>query len=225
MSFPKRRDRRNPFSRLAAMPGRAPIRALACALAISLTGCGSDGGGTIPESDATQMLGLLSVAESDLQSGNCDLLTSRANKFASMVEALPSSVDDSVRSELDEAAQNLTDLADEPDQCQGATGATGAQGTETTEPTTEAPTTPEPSTTDEAPPTDKPDHPSGGRGVGAGGGAPADQGAGNEQPPTETTIEPPTGDGGDQGTVPGAGQGGGSTGQNQGADSGGITQG
>jgi hypothetical protein len=221
----KRPVRRRAFSRLAAMPGRALTAPLAFALAVVIAGCGSSNDGTIPENDASRLLGALALAQGDLEAGTCDVLISHVNEFSSAVDRLPNSVDESVRDELQKASQNLEQLAQEPDQCSaGTSGAQGAEPADTS--TTSTTTTPTTTTTEETTTTDedtddeeKPDHGNGG------GGGEEDQTTTEEspppeqtEPPTSTSTTPPTGE-------QGGGQGEASNGQNEGTDSGGVTGG
>jgi hypothetical protein len=203
------------------MPGRALTAPLAFALAVVIAGCGSSNDGTIPENDASRLLGALALAQGDLEAGTCDVLISHVNEFSSAVDRLPNSVDESVRDELQKASQNLEQLAQEPDQCSaGTSGAQGAEPADTS--TTSTTTTPTTTTTEETTTTDeeeKPDHGNGG------GGGEEDQTTTEEspppeqtEPPTSTSTTPPTGE-------QGGGQGEASNGQNEGTDSGGVTGG
>jgi hypothetical protein len=213
--------RRRAFSRLAAMPGRALTAPLAFALAVVIAGCGSSNDGTIPENDASRLLGALALAQGDLEAGTCDVLISHVNEFSSAVDRLPNSVDESVRDELQKASQNLEQLAQEPDQCSaGTSGAQGAEPADTS--TTSTTTTPTTTTTEETTTTDEEEKPEHGNG---GGGGEEDQTTTEEspppeqtEPPTSTSTTPPTGE-------QGGGQGEASNGQNEGTDSGGVTGG
>jgi hypothetical protein len=190
----RRAGPRTRVTRLAAMPGAIRKSLLVCvfALALALAGCGSDDEGTIPPSDAENLLNQLAAVQSAVSEGDCDFAQEHAEEFAGAVEALPNDVEPKVAEELSKAAGNLETLAADPDQCT-ETGASGEDGVEPTTPTETAPeetsttstTSTTSSTTDEETTTNEPsgeqpseapgqEPPSGnqGQGGGTGGGEP-----------------------------------------------------
>jgi hypothetical protein len=172
---------RRPITRLAAMPGRTRISLLSCVLALAIAGCGSSNDGTIPPSDAENLLTLLSAVQTEAAQGECELARDHAQEFVSAVGNLPPDVDPKVADELDTAATNLDQLAKDPSECTetGASGALGDQSTTSTtttvapETTTEETTTTEESTTTLEPPTGQqgePNPPAGGQDQGGSAG-------------------------------------------------------
>jgi hypothetical protein len=138
-------------SRLAAMPRKLRKTLLACALAATIAGCGSDDG-TIPSNDADQLLTQLDAIQSDIESGDCELAHSHAVQLAEAVGQLPSDVDPKVREGLTEASTHVVELSGDPAQCEQTTGATGETGATSTT-TEETTTTEEPTTTTDEEPT------------------------------------------------------------------------
>ncbi len=166
--------------------------------ALALAGCGLGNDGTIPESNADDLLADLQAIQDSVEDNNCGLAQDQAQEFTAGVDALPSSVDEEVRSGLTEAAAQLTELASDDSQCdpppeEGATGEAEVVPEDTaTQTTTEATTTTtaepvEETTTEEPPPEEV------------------------EEPVEEETEAPPAGDSGavSGGSTGGIGGGGG----------------
>jgi hypothetical protein len=164
------------------MLGRTPIALLAGVFAIAIGGCGGSDGGTIPSSDSTKLLTLLSQLQSYVSTGDCALAEDAAADVTAAVKALPDGVDPEVETALTKGADNLAELTKDPTQCtDGASGPTGVQTTETTSTTsTETSTTTTPTTTDETtPPENTGEQPPTGQDNGP-TTPPADNGAGNQ---------------------------------------------
>ena len=119
------------------MPGRLRTTGLACAIVLTLVGCGGGDDATIPSDDSEQMLSLLDSIESEVQNGDCEDAQERATAFAQTVDELPEDVDPKVRQGLSEASVRLVELTRDPTECADVTGATGEDGAE---PAEEAPT-------------------------------------------------------------------------------------
>ena len=127
------REPLNPLTRLAAMPGRLRKTGLACAIVLTLGGCGGGDDATIPSDDSQQMLSLLDAIESEVQNGDCEDAEERATAFAETVDELPEDVDPKVRQGLDEASVQLVELTRDRTECSDVTGATGEDGAEPAE--------------------------------------------------------------------------------------------
>jgi hypothetical protein len=111
------------------MPGRLRKLGLACAIVLTIGGCGGDDDATIPRDDASQMLSLLDSIEAEAQNGNCDEAEERATTFAETVDQLPEDVDPKVRQGLSEASVKLVELTGDPTECTDGS-ATGEDGQE-----------------------------------------------------------------------------------------------
>jgi len=154
-----------------------------------LAGCGSGDEGTIPSGDADDLINLLNAVEDAVAEQDCDTAQDNANQFVTVVNNLPSEVDDEVKDGLRQAGERMTTLSRDPDQCEPEGGATGETGTDepveeepveeesTTSSTTEETTTEEQTTTEEEPVEEEPEEP--------GGGPPDNPGGnpGNDAPP------------------------------------------
>lgn len=173
---------------IAAMPKKLRSISLALILAgasLGAVGCGDDGPDpSIDRADAETLLAELQEIEANVEVGSCFVASDRTDTLISEIGDLPDSVDEEVRSALENGANNLRLLLADPDQCAGRTT--------TTEPTTtaERTTTQEPTTTRTQPTTTRttptqtqtqtqttqtqtqttPTSPSGGVGPGAPGG-------------------------------------------------------
>jgi hypothetical protein len=195
--------RPRPVTRLAAMLGRTPIALLAGVFAIAIGGCGGSDDGSIPSSDSTKLLTLLSQLQSYVSTGDCALAEDAAADVTTAVQALPDGVDPDVETALAKGADHLAELTKDPTQCTdaGPSGETGVQTTETTSTTstetstTESTSTPDETTpsedTGETPPTGTPpgqdeQTPPAGNGQGT-------QGGGNGGAPTSGGVNPPGG--------------------------------
>jgi hypothetical protein len=172
------------------MRGRLRNPLLVCGIALTLAGCGGGGDGTIPPSDAENLLNQLEAVQNDVQSGDCDTAAQHTQEFIAGVNALPKGVDPQVESELTKAADNLRTMVSDPTECAiGTTGNTGLEttdttATDTTDTETTAPettvtetTTPEEETTTQEEPAEQPPAPTGGGNEGG------DQGGGDTSPP------------------------------------------
>jgi hypothetical protein len=157
--------RPRPVTRLAAMLGRTPIALLAGVFVIALGGCGGGDDGTIPPSDSTKLLTLLSQLQSYVSTGDCALAEDAAADLTAAVNALPDGVDPEVETALAKGTDHLAELTKDPTQCAdgGATGDTGVQTTDessTTTPDTPTTTSTTTTTTDEpTPPEDTGEQP------------------------------------------------------------------
>jgi hypothetical protein len=181
------------------MRGRPLIPLLVCAFALTLAGCGSDDGGTIPPGDADTMLNYIQAIEEAVAEGDCEAASDNATELVNVVNTLPNDVDTEVAGELTRAADNLNELAD-TDCVAGTSDVTGLDTTETdatAEPTeTTTTTTTEPETTTDEEPTDEEqtdEEPADEQ--------PTDQGG----PEEDQGSEPPTGDQGGGGQSQGGG--------------------
>jgi hypothetical protein len=183
------------------MPGRTRICLLSCVFALAISGCGSSDDGTIPPSDAENLLTLLSAVQTEAAQGECELAQDHAQEFVSAVGNLPPDVDPKVADELDTAATNLDQLAKDPAECTeaGASGALGDQSTTSTTSTVSPDTTTETSTTEEQPTTTL-EPPTG------------QQGQPDQQPPAGGQDQGGSTDGGSGGPASGGVTGGGSAG-------------
>ena len=133
-----------PLSRLAAMGGRTQISLLACLFALGLAGCGSSSG-TIPPTEAGDLIALLDTMQEDVDEGQCEQVPGTAEEIADRVKSLPSAVDDEVKQELEQASARLDELATKPGECDEVE--TGASSPEQVETTTSTTTEEEPTTT------------------------------------------------------------------------------
>src|SRR5262245_54402995 len=150
-------------TRLAAMPfgPRTILAAMAAAaLALAAGGCGSSDDKSIPPANSDQLLTQLGNVRAQVESGDCELAKSSAIQFKSSVDSLPSDVQDDTRKDLDQLADNLSEITNVPNQVarEGASGPKGATASDTsrTEESTTAETTTS-TTTSET--TTKPDEP------------------------------------------------------------------
>jgi len=149
-----------PITRLAAMRVRPLISLLSCVFALTVAGCGSGDGGTIPPNDAENLLNLVTAVQGDISDGECERATEHAQELVTEVGQLPSEVDADVANELAKASTNLEQLAGSQCTDTGASGETGAQTTATTTSVPETPTTtsvPETSTTTDESSTTQPE--------------------------------------------------------------------
>ena len=127
-------------TRLAAMPfgPRKTLAALtAAALALAAAGCGSSDDKSIPPTSADQLLAQLDGVRDQVENGTCELAKSQAIQFKSSVDSLPSDVQADTKTDLNQLADNLIELADDPSQCEQEEGASGPSGAVTDETTTE----------------------------------------------------------------------------------------
>ena len=165
--------------RLGRMSGSRLRASYAVVAALTLAGCSIGSEGTIPESNADDLLSALDAMQRSVGDGNCEIVDDYAADFTAGVDALPNSVDEEVRDGLNEAATQLTELASDDSQCDPPQGTSDEGGVvtddtpppTTTEATTTTTTTSEPveeTTTEEPPP---------------------------EEETTEEPVAPPTGDG------------------------------
>ncbi|MFL5893514.1 MAG: hypothetical protein ACJ76Z_00200 [Thermoleophilaceae bacterium] len=123
-------------------------RSVFCAGAIALlalTGCGSGHKGRpIPSGQASQMLALIQVADSEARNGSCSGAADKARGAANVAAALPRSVDKDVRRGLIDGIARLEDLI--ASQCQRPQKQQPSSETtttpSTTTPSTTTPTTP-----------------------------------------------------------------------------------
>jgi hypothetical protein len=147
-----------PPASIAAMPNKLRPFLLAFVLAASafgLTACGGDDEPepSISQEDGTTLLSSIQEIEDNVEVGSCLVASDRTETLISEIEDLPDSVDDEVRSALENGANNLRLLLADPEQCEGRT--TTTEPTTTAEETTtrEEPTTTrtQPTTTRETP--------------------------------------------------------------------------
>jgi hypothetical protein len=125
-------------SRLAAVlrPGRI---ALALALAtgsVALAACGDDGGGTIPPTNADQMIQQVDQIEAALEQGECTSAQTDVSQLEGAIFTLPKEVGVQTKEDLRDLATNLGNLV--ASQCEEAPeapetttppeGTTGADG-------------------------------------------------------------------------------------------------
>lgn len=175
-------------SRLAPMLRRGRKSLLVVVTAALLAGCGSGDEGTIPSGDADDLINLLNAVEAAVAEQDCGTAQDNADQFVTVVNNLPSEVDDEVKDGLRQAGERMTALSRDPGQCETEGGATGPQETTTAETTTEQePTTSsttEETTTEEEPAEDEPveEEPETDGGPPADPGN-ADPGPGNADPP------------------------------------------
>ena len=133
------------------MPGMtrvAVLLALAASVA-AIAGCGSnDINGTIPQTNADQIVAELDGVETLLASGDCSGAQARVQDFLDQVDLLPSTAGSELKGALRDSGNNLMSLVA---QCQsGVSGPTGATSQHTsTKHTTTDTTTAETSTSEE----------------------------------------------------------------------------
>jgi hypothetical protein len=183
---------------------RAPFPhflALLCGFALSVavaTGCGADRSNLIPSQRAQDLVGQLDAIKAQIDSGNCDGLTTKVDAFHNDATSLTKPVDSRLRKRINEGVKSLQQHA--LDDCQAAAAAkTQTTDTTTTETTptetvptttTTTPTTTETTPTDTTPTTTTPPTET---------TPPTDT---TTTPPTDTTTQPPS----DNGGTPGQGQ-------------------
>ena len=139
-------------TRLAAVLGTGrKLSALAVVAALGFAGCGSDEGGTIPQSAADEMLTQVDEIDKSVAEQDCTAAKTNITQLRGQVDALPSSVGTKTKTELFKLVQNMEEQVDDPEQCEEPdTGASGEEAVvpeeETTVPveeTEEAPVAPE----------------------------------------------------------------------------------
>ncbi len=125
--------------RLGRMSGSRLRASYAVVAALTLAGCSIGSEGTIPESNADDLLSALDAMQRSVGDGNCEIVDDYAADFTAGVDALPNSVDEEVRDGLNEAATQLTELASDDSQCdppQGTSDEGGVVTDDTPPPTT-----------------------------------------------------------------------------------------
>ena len=176
-------------SRLAPMPGARGIAIVAAAVIAALfaiAGCGGDdGGGSIPQDLADEMLATSGEIEEANASGECELAQQRTTDLRNQVgelgdgqvkrslQAMVTRLDENLDSECEETDTGTTDTEEEPEE---TTTSVPVEPTTTVE---EPTTTTEPPPEEEEPPTPEqppgegggPNGPTPGGGAGGGGGA------------------------------------------------------
>jgi hypothetical protein len=115
-----------------------------CAVLVS---CGSDDEGSIPSTNADEMLAELDRARQALETGDCEEVAESAQQVSDNAESLDTTVDAEVRTGLVDGAAHLAELANDPSQCEPTTTTTTEEKPEKPEPTTTETT--EPTTTEE----------------------------------------------------------------------------
>ena len=176
--------KRGPWSDLAsiaAMPNKLRQIALSLILAgalVGVAGCGnSSPDPSIDRTEAATLLAQLQEIQANVEVGSCLVAADRTDTLIADISELPSSVNDQVKSALDNGANNLKLLLSDPDQCEGQTTTseptTTAEPTTTeeittqrTEPTTTQQTTTQQTTTTQTQTNTTPGNPSGGVGPG-----------------------------------------------------------
>jgi hypothetical protein len=178
------------------------------AFAVGSAGCGSSGvSGTIPATNASQLIGDLDAVQEASSTGDCATARARAQDFLTHVNELPAASGTALKEALRGAAGNLKQLVQQPCAA-GATGAAGRQSTSDTNPATENTTTSTSTTSSTTTSTSTKETPSGPPpSHGNGNGNPAGGEPGGGGPPSGGGSGGGNGTGGTGGT--GAGQGGG----------------
>lgn len=132
-------------SRLAAMRDVRPfaLALIAGLLAVALPACGGSSEKLIPPSNAAGLLAALDQVEARANEGACDTAGGPAtDQVVQQIEALPDTVDESLKRSLLNGADRLRQLSREPSGCQ-ALETTPTETTATTQTTqTQTETTP-----------------------------------------------------------------------------------
>jgi hypothetical protein len=147
---------------IAPMPGPLRKAVLGAVAATVIAGCGSDDG-TIPQGNADILVNRLDAIEANVDQGQCDGAADQAEAFKGDVNELPAPVDDEVKHGLQEAADQLVNLA--ANDCEVDTNTSGPDGVQPTDSTETEPTSTETTTTEtttedttsEEPTTEEPD--------------------------------------------------------------------
>ena len=128
---------------IAAMPKALRRIVLALILVVSaggILGCGSSGPDpSIGTQDAAVLTAKIDEIKANVDVGSCLVAADKTDDLLADVNALPSSVNQSVKNALINGANNLKGLLQDPSQCQGRT--TTIETTTSAPPTTEATTT------------------------------------------------------------------------------------
>jgi hypothetical protein len=170
------------IKRVALSRALASIFALIVLATLVLGGCGGDdeGGGDIPATEATRLLGQLEEVQANVDVGSCFVAADEAENLVADVQELPDDVDSDLRRALENGAEQLTILLNDPDrqpdECQQQeTTTTTPEETTTEETTTEEETKTRETTTEPTTPTQTQTQTSPGPG-GSGGVGPGGQG-------------------------------------------------
>lgn len=159
------------MARLAAMSGaKGLIAAAAVAAALGVAGCGGDDEPepSLPLEDAQTLLATLGEIQSNVEVGSCVVAREKVDELRTEIDQLSSEVDEDLRREMENGADQLEILVNDPDQCERPEEPEPTIETETEEEpeptTTEQETEPE-TTTEETQPTTQ-TQPGGGGGTG-----------------------------------------------------------
>jgi hypothetical protein len=143
-------------TRLAAVLGTGP-KALALALvaALVLAGCGSGEDGTIPQSDAEEMLAQVDEIDQAVEEPDCTQAQTEIAQLRGQVDALPDTVGTETKGELFKLVERMEQQVTDPEQCEEPD--TGASGEEAVVPEEETTTPPVEEAV--APPEEAPEQP------------------------------------------------------------------
>jgi len=143
------RMKRSPLSApasIAAMPKKLRPILLALFLAAAAAGVLGCGGSSGPDpSLSSQEAAVLSSKIDEIQSnvavGSCLVASTKTDDLIADVQELPSSVNDQVKTALENGANQLKILLNDPSKCEGRTTSTTSPTTTSTPSTTESTTT------------------------------------------------------------------------------------
>ncbi len=150
------RMKRSPLSApasIAAMPKKLRPILLAlflAAAAAGVLGCGGSSGPdpSLSSQEAAVLSSKIDEIQANVQVGSCVVAQDKTDDLIADVQSLPSSVNDQVKTALENGANQLKILLGDPSQCQGRTTSTTSPTTTSTPSTTEStPTKTRPTTT------------------------------------------------------------------------------
>ena len=135
---------------IAAMPKMARLTLLALFLAgvsAGLLGCGGSSGPdpSLSGQEAAVLSSKIDEIQANVRVGSCLVASDKTDDLIADIQELPSSVNDQVKTALENGANQLKILLADPDQCEGRTT--------TAETTTSTPSTTEETTTERTQPT------------------------------------------------------------------------
>lgn len=109
--------------------GRIALALALAAGALALSACGDDEDGTIPQSDADTLLGLVDQLEQNVADGNCSLAPGTVDQMMRAVNGLPEEVGFETKQDLRDLITNTENLVGE--QCEEESGPDGGPGPDT----------------------------------------------------------------------------------------------